>query len=231
MDAGILSVRPDGKLTSHVERTLAMLSLTAFHDVMKVECLLPCVATEHAPFAGFRAGDVINDHDIALGYVLAHHGACVPSFDALPLAQQKTIRFTQGKMQFNHGWLVQAEVRAYECCPSRFRVPRTSNIHTSHSHFNHPCPQAPPKALFGAFKEVIMSGGAAGSDVAFYFVHWLTDLSGAVPSPLGGAEKFVLKFPHPVSPPCGSSPTPLLLLLLLLLLRPPHSDRCFVGLP
>lgn len=148
MDAGILSVRPDGKLTSHVERTLAMLSLTAFHDVMKVECLLPCVATEHAPFAGFRAGDVINDHDIALGYVLAHHGACVPSFDALPLAQQKTIRFTQGKMQFNHGWLVQAEVRAYECCPSRFRVPIllflvtfTLHIHTS----TIPAPRRPPR--------------------------------------------------------------------------------------
>jgi hypothetical protein len=34
--------------------------------------------------------------------------------------------------------------------------------------------------------------------VAFYFVHWLTDLAGAEPSPLGGAEKFVLKFPHAV---------------------------------
>ena len=34
--------------------------------------------------------------------------------------------------------------------------------------------------------------------VAFYFVHWLTDLAGAVPKPLEGSEKFVLKFPHPV---------------------------------
>ena len=33
---------------------------------------------------------------------------------------------------------------------------------------------------------------------AFYFVHWLTDLAGAVPTPLEGMEKFVLKFPHPV---------------------------------
>ena len=36
------------------------------------------------------------------------------------------------------------------------------------------------------------------ADVAFYFVHWLTDLAGAEPSPLGGAEKLVLKFPHAV---------------------------------
>ena len=43
-----------------------------------------------------------------------------------------------------------------------------------------------------------MSGGVANADIAFYFVHWLTDLAGAVPAPLNGAEKFVLKFPHSV---------------------------------
>ena len=43
-----------------------------------------------------------------------------------------------------------------------------------------------------------MSEGVAPADVAFYFVHWLTDLAGAEPSPLGGAEKLVLKFPHAV---------------------------------
>ena len=36
---------------------------------MQVEALLPRVAPEHAPFLGFKANDVINDHDIALGYV------------------------------------------------------------------------------------------------------------------------------------------------------------------
>eukprot|EP00966_Prymnesium_polylepis_P217454 5032944-Prymnesium_polylepis.1 len=36
------------------------------------------------------------------------------------------------------------------------------------------------------------------ADVAFYFVHWLTDLAGAEPTPLEGSEKFVLKFPMPV---------------------------------
>ena len=44
----------------------------------------------------------------------------------------------------------------------------------------------------------MLSEHVAPSDVAFYFVHWLTDLAGAEPSPLGGAEKFVLKFPHAV---------------------------------
>merc|ERR1719453_2344972 len=81
-------------------------------------------------------------------------------------ANQKTIRFTQSKMGFNHGWLVQGE--------------------------------APPAPLFAKFKEVMQSDHVAPSDVAFYFVHWLTDLAGAEPSPLGGAEKFVLKFPHAV---------------------------------
>ena len=45
---------------------------------------------------------------------------------------------------------------------------------------------------------MLLSDGASPSDVGFYFVHWLTDLAGAEPSPLGGAEKFVLKFPHAV---------------------------------
>ena len=30
------------------------------------------------------------------------------------------------------------------------------------------------------------------------FANWLTDLAGAEPTPLGGCEKFVVKFPLPV---------------------------------
>jgi len=167
IDAGILERRAGG-LHVHVERTVAILSLTAFHDIMKVEALLPTVEAACAPSGhlGFRVGDSINDHDLALGYVLTFHAHLLPSFASLPPAQQKSVRFTQSKMSFNHGWLVQAE--------------------------------APPRALFGAFKAVIASGGAAAADVAFYFVHWLTDLAGAEPTPLEGSEKFVLKFPHSV---------------------------------
>merc|ERR1719453_2587147 len=58
--------------------------------------------------------------------------------------------------------------------------------------------EAPPAPLFAKFKEVMRTEHVAPADVAFYFVHWLTDLAGAEPSPLGGAEKFVLKFPHAV---------------------------------
>ena len=36
------------------------------------------------------------------------------------------------------------------------------------------------------------------AQIAFYFVHWLTDLAGADPTPLRGAEKFVVKFPRAV---------------------------------
>jgi len=45
---------------------------------------------------------------------------------------------------------------------------------------------------------VILAEGLNAADVAFYFVHWITDLSGAVPTPLKGSEKFVVNFPHQV---------------------------------
>lgn len=58
--------------------------------------------------------------------------------------------------------------------------------------------EAPPSALFGKFKQVITHDHVVAADVAFYFVHWLTDLAGAEPTPLEGSEKFVLKFPMAV---------------------------------
>jgi len=73
------------------------------------------------------------------------------------------VKFTHSKMDYNMGWLVQAE--------------------------------APPGALFRAFKEVVVSGSAKPQDISFYFVHWFVDLAGAEPYPLEGCEKFVLKFP------------------------------------
>ena len=100
------------------------------------------------------------------GYVLDFYGGSLPSFAALPAAQQRSVRFTQSKMGFNHGWLVQAE--------------------------------APPGALFSKFKECIETDDVHAEDIAFYFVHWLTDLAGAEATPLHGAEKFVVKFPHSV---------------------------------
>ena len=58
--------------------------------------------------------------------------------------------------------------------------------------------EAPPGALFSQLKGVIDAGGASSEDVAFYLVHWLTDLAGAVPTPLRGAEQFTLRFPPAV---------------------------------
>jgi len=58
--------------------------------------------------------------------------------------------------------------------------------------------EAPPGALFSKFKAVLEAGHASAADVAFYFVHWVTDLAGAEPTPLEGSKKFALKFPAPV---------------------------------
>ena len=70
IDAAVLRKTDAGGAAVQEERMMAMLALTAIHDIMKVEVLLPTVLPEHAPFCGFAAGDMINDHDIALGYVL-----------------------------------------------------------------------------------------------------------------------------------------------------------------
>ena len=97
--------------TVDVERTLAMLVLTAVHDIMKVELLMPTVQQVHAPYQGFTAGERIHDHDQALGYVLDFYGGSLPSFDALLPEQRRVVRFTQARLGFNHGWLVQVRVQ------------------------------------------------------------------------------------------------------------------------
>jgi hypothetical protein len=102
---------------------------------------------------------------MALSYVLEKFPDLLPSFKGLPKAQRDIVCFTQNKMQFNHGWFVQAE--------------------------------APPGHMLQGFKSALLEG-AQPRDIAFYFLHWFTDLAGACGTPLGGAEKFVLKFPHSV---------------------------------
>ena len=163
IDAHILK-RVDGQVVVDTEMMTALLVLTAIHDIFKAEALLPKVRSEHAPFHGFVGGDVINDHDLAMYYVLEHYPTVLPSFAALNDVQKRAVLFTQSKMSFNHGWLVQAE--------------------------------APPHALFYKFKKVVAAGAANPANISFYFVHWLTDLAGALPTPLEGSEKLVLAFPH-----------------------------------
>ena len=179
IDAGLLVHVKDAAVRgtpaeykANVDRVVGLLALTAIHDIMKVDQLLPVVQPQHAPYEGFKAGDKINDHDVALGYMLRYYPAALPSFAGLSGSMRETIQFTQVKIMFNHGWLVQAE--------------------------------APPGPLFSHFKNALVSKSNAAdanrkvSDVNFYFVHWLTDLAGAEPTPLKGSEKLVLKFPHPV---------------------------------
>eukprot|EP00971_Amphidinium_carterae_P331156 6464555-Amphidinium_carterae.1 len=45
-----------GELSLVQERAVAMLTLTAIHDIMKNSTLLPIVQPAHAPFNGYVAG-------------------------------------------------------------------------------------------------------------------------------------------------------------------------------
>mmetsp|Transcript_8282 Transcript_8282/g.19478 ORF Transcript_8282/g.19478 Transcript_8282/m.19478 type:complete len:903 (+) Transcript_8282:93-2801(+) len=169
VDAGLLVPSKAKGETYKVDpaKVEAMLALTAFHDVMKVEALLPKVLEEHAPVGSYKAAETIGDHDIALAYVMENFPTLLPSYSGLPKEAKKMVLFTQSKMEFNHGWLVQAE--------------------------------GPPGKVLRPFKLVLSRNDQITPQVvAFYFVHWLTDLAGAVPTPLAGAEKFVSQFPHAV---------------------------------
>ena len=81
---------------------------------------------------------------------------------------------------------------------TRFRDPRNPSVYLSQAKlgFNHGWlvqAEAPPWALFGSFKTLLESEDVPAHDVAFYFVHWLTDLAGAEPSgdgPMCGSLKF-----------------------------------------
>lgn len=90
-------------------RIMALLCLSAFHDIMKLPMLQPIVQPEHAPYNGYEAGVRIHDHDLALSYVLECFPNLLPSYAGLPGNEKRGVLFTQGKMQFNHGWFVQAE--------------------------------------------------------------------------------------------------------------------------
>mmetsp|Transcript_11817 Transcript_11817/g.29746 ORF Transcript_11817/g.29746 Transcript_11817/m.29746 type:complete len:832 (-) Transcript_11817:27-2522(-) len=176
IDAGLLEEKKSGglfkstsKIQVNVKRLVSLLALTAIHDIMKMAMILPEVQEEHAPYHGYGAGDTIGDHDHALSYVMEHYPQLLPSFRDLEPAEKRSVQFTQCNLCFNHGWFVQAE--------------------------------APPGAIFTKFRAALIrdhKSQIGQQDVALYFVHWLTDLAGAEPTPLAGCEKFVTKFPLPV---------------------------------
>jgi len=165
VDAGLMRQEGGGVSVCEV-RLVSLLALTAIHDIMKMDLILPQVQEEHSPYHGYSAGDTIGDHDHALGYVMDHYPGLLPSFRGLDSAERLSVQFTQCNLQFNHGWFVQAE--------------------------------GPPGAILTKFREVLIRDHKSQikpRDIALYFVHWLTDLAGAEPTPLGGCEKFVVKFP------------------------------------
>jgi len=166
LDAKLFTKDRRGRLKVNEKRVAALLALTAVHDIMKMDCILPKLQAEHAPFHGYAAGDTIGDHDLALAYIMEYFPSLLPSFQGLDKDEQAAVHFTQCNLHFNHGWFVQAE--------------------------------APPGAIFTHFRNVLIrdcKGSIGPHDVALYFVHWLTDLAGAEPTPLGGCEKFTIKFP------------------------------------
>lgn len=157
------------KVIVNEKRLVALLALTAVHDIMKMSMILPDVQKEHAPYQNYAAGDTISDHDHALSYVMDHYPKMLPSFRDLEASERRSVQFTQCNLCFNHGWFVQAE--------------------------------APPGAIFTKFRAALIrdhKSQIGQRDVALYFVHWITDLAGAEPTPLAGCEKFVTKFPLPV---------------------------------
>merc|ERR1719422_200088 len=91
------------------DRVEAMLCLTAVHDIMKMQWLRPKVAAKHGNYKGYPAGAVIGDHDVAIAYVMEHYPELLPSYHILSPRMQEVVLFSQSKMQFNHGWFVQAE--------------------------------------------------------------------------------------------------------------------------
>jgi hypothetical protein len=91
------------------ERRLTMLVLTAIHDIMKIKCFQPVVEQRLGAFCGYKPGETINDHDTALAYVLERKPELLPSFARLSASQRESVKFTQCHMDFNMGWLVQAE--------------------------------------------------------------------------------------------------------------------------
>jgi len=108
--AGLTMRSPEGKISvdgSAEGRLVAMLCLTAFHDIMKNPILCPVVLKRE--YDGYKPGETINDHDLALAYVLDRYPDVLPSYRDLSPSQRRAVRFTQSEMGFNAGWLVQAE--------------------------------------------------------------------------------------------------------------------------
>ncbi|CAE7219035.1 par-5 [Symbiodinium natans] len=77
---------------------VSLLALTAFHDSMKMENLLPTVQPQHDGYHGYAAGNVIGDHDHALCYIMDHYPDLLPSFKELSASERQSVQFTQRRI-------------------------------------------------------------------------------------------------------------------------------------
>eukprot|EP00930_Biecheleria_cincta_P086302 TRINITY_DN7560_c0_g1_i1.p1 TRINITY_DN7560_c0_g1~~TRINITY_DN7560_c0_g1_i1.p1 ORF type:complete len:874 (-),score=118.32 TRINITY_DN7560_c0_g1_i1:166-2787(-) len=98
-----------GELFLRKERVIALLALTAIHDIMKITSFAPVVLPQHGSYAGYGSGEVIKDHDAAISYILTMFPGLLPSFKGLEPGQRAPILFAQSEMGFNNGQLVQGE--------------------------------------------------------------------------------------------------------------------------
>lgn len=192
IDAGLLATAADGSAEVVFDRTVSMLTLTAIHDVMKIPALLPKVLPEHAPYNGYEANVKIEDHDVALGYLLEHDSSALPSFVSLSAAQKRPIKFCQAKLGFNHGWLVQAEAPPGALFNSFKAVLDAGALENADVafYFVHWLSASKPRTMDLRSCQRQTEGPflSAGR----------TDLAGAEPRPLYGSEKFACKFPASV---------------------------------
>eukprot|EP00930_Biecheleria_cincta_P017951 TRINITY_DN14127_c0_g2_i3.p1 TRINITY_DN14127_c0_g2~~TRINITY_DN14127_c0_g2_i3.p1 ORF type:complete len:761 (-),score=129.69 TRINITY_DN14127_c0_g2_i3:576-2780(-) len=160
-------VLEDSKVVVNENILALLLIITAVHDIMKISALLPTVQEEDGPFRGYSVGVTITDHDVALSYIIEHHTSMLPSLSKLEPWELALVRTILSGLAFNNGWLVQAE--------------------------------APPGAVLGGIKGAISGDQgqepASKRDLSIYFMHWLTDLAGAEPTPLRGCQKLTSRFP------------------------------------
>ena len=157
----------DGPLEVDVPRATAMLALTAIHDIMKVQSLLPSVLPADNGYCGYEAGTTIHDHDVAAGLRVGKgpDRAAVLRRVGRARAARDPLHAVEDGLQ-----------------------PRLARAGGG----------AARRALLVVQETHRRRGRRLGRHRSFYFVHWLTDLAGAVPTPLEGSTQFAVRFPQPV---------------------------------
>eukprot|EP00439_Symbiodinium_sp_Y106_P078105 s377_g16.t3 len=159
LDAGVL-VQKGSKLEVDSETTLALLVLTALHDVMKVSLLLPVVQKADAPYRGYGESE-------AIFYLIERYPQLLPSLSSLKPDLQSSVQMVLSGLAFNNGWFVQAEAPP---------GPVLRGIKAAITSQN--------KTLSSKNNFLLSDRQVSKRDLSLYFVHWLTDLAGAEPSPL-----------------------------------------------